>query len=104
MCTQGAFQRARQLRSLMSISMLQVHSLPILADESFQFPTSSFLEGTDVVVNLPVDTRLQLMRFILDVFKTIAVAFHPQHYSDTVLDAKAAQIFLRIEEKSTSAC
>ena len=98
MCTQGALLNASFLRALISAAQIEAQYLPILAEESFRFPTKEFIEENDATIAHLTDQHEALLTLILSVFKSIAVVFQPEQYSSTdeILEVKALQICERM--------
>jgi hypothetical protein len=105
MCTRGALQQPEFLKSLMQAAQNSVKHLPILADESFRFPTQSFILESKLVVSALTDKLDDLAKLIQQVFKEIAVVFQPEQYSSTeeVLQIKSKQIAKRLADGDSSA-
>ena len=68
--------------------------IPILANDSFRFPTKEFLEENQMAIESVTTSTAALAQLVCDVFKSIAVVFAPQAYSSTekVLATKADAI------------
>ena len=96
-CTDGAFQQRHMLKVLMVAGTLRAKYIPILASDSFRFPTKEFLEENQMAIESVTTSTAALAQLVCDVFKSIAVVFAPQAYSSTgqVLAAKADAIAKR---------
>lgn len=101
MCTNGAFQQKEFLLTLIAAAKAEVLFVPILAEETFRFPTRDFLKSIKGTITAITDEPDVLNDLIISVFKSIAVVFQPEQYSSTedVLDAKANEIKDRMLKK-----
>jgi hypothetical protein len=102
MCTNGALQQSGFIRTLICVAQHKARYLPILADESFRFPTTEFLTENKEMLNGITDKHQELDELIAKVFMQIAIVFQPEHYSSTenLLLLKASQVAMRIDEKT----
>jgi hypothetical protein len=102
----GVFSCRSFMQYLISAGMQEIKHIPIIAEDSFRFPSKSLEQ--ELQVTLPgllstfgrkdeIDSDV-VFRLVQDIFKEIAVVFAPQDYSstDTLLKLKASQVAQRL--------
>lgn len=97
-CTNGVFQQAYVLQSLLIAGRSGCSSVPILSDDKFRFPTREYLEEIRSSIASLCDEAEECLQLIIDIFTEIAVVFQPAHYSSTeaILVTKAEEVAARI--------
>ena len=98
-CTRGALGQENTLRALKAAMLLDARCLPVVAEEGFEFPASSFeddhmglaerVAGSDVA---PED----LLAHVRDIFKIIAARFPAGMASDLVLSTAVGEVARRL--------
>lgn len=107
LCTLGALEQENIFRSLLSaMEMTSAKYLPVVADDSFNFPKSSFLDEHRKLAGLVTsdDTMAEeLCTHIQSMFLTIGVTFDATMSSATVLDTAAGVVANRLMMTSDAA-
>merc|ERR1712217_838551 len=87
----GVFANVNVLKTLMTAGTQRAKYIPILANESFRFPSKVFFDENWRALEEARRNPGALAFTVTEVFKAIAVVFQPQEYSATeeVLSAKA---------------
>lgn len=100
-CTDGIFQQPDVLRIILDAGRLDCSIRPILADESFRFPTAEILEELRPAAEQACGDSDHLLRLISSIFKEISIVFKPKDYSSTeiVLAVKAKEVAQRLLSK-----
>jgi len=99
-CTNNAFQQEDFLLNLHTAATREIFSIPILASESFRFPSKDFITSNAAAfraISSTVDPSIMVL-IIMETFKSIAVVFQPEQYasSEPVLEAKTVEIVERM--------
>merc|ERR1712083_895385 len=99
LCTNGAFRKSHLITALVHAAKLRCQYVPILAEESFRFPTNEwFQELRQATISLISQPEVLIM-IIKSIFKAIAIVFMPAEYSCTarILDTKAHEVMYRLD-------
>merc|ERR1719253_122174 len=75
-----------------------IHIYPILSEESFRFPTTTFVEEHRAIASTVTDDPEFLLQAVKDIFAEIAVVFQPSRYDHTeqIISAKALQVYTKL--------
>eukprot|EP00404_Azadinium_spinosum_P037723 CAMPEP_0180643154 /NCGR_PEP_ID=MMETSP1037_2-20121125/47632_1 /TAXON_ID=632150 /ORGANISM="Azadinium spinosum, Strain 3D9" /LENGTH=173 /DNA_ID=CAMNT_0022666581 /DNA_START=44 /DNA_END=562 /DNA_ORIENTATION=- len=89
-CSNGCFLNPSLLGNLFASAEKELKVLPIIAEDSFRFPSPAFFARLEDEVRAPLKTVSskytgnQLVLIIKQIFKEIAVVIQPADYSSTI--------------------
>jgi len=104
MSSNGCFQRQGFVRQLFQAERLGIGAIPVIVDDSFQFPSNAFFQHLRMVspytlsgTGRDIDDLIELIKHL---FEEIGICVRPQD-SQEVLEVRAEAIALRFSSRRT---